>query len=97
VTSDPTDDRRFRFQVAAELWSACGEAIAPNTVLAIASRVNDELVVGDDVREVVRREVEDAGVPEHLVPKVATLVLWVMRDRADAELAAIRSSRRIGD
>jgi hypothetical protein len=90
MTEYSIDDRRFRFQVAAELWSACGDVIAPNTVLAIATRIYNELDDYGDASEVVRREVEAANVPAALVPKVSSLILMVMKDRADAELAALR-------
>jgi hypothetical protein len=86
-------DRRSRFRIARLLWDSCSAAVTPADVLLIAARVEEQLVVRDDTLELVKSEVEAAGVPPDLVPKVASLVLMTLNDRADRELAQLKGRR----
>jgi hypothetical protein len=90
--SDPVAlDRRQRFDVTRRLWDACAGCVTPDQVRELAARIYDDLLNGEnDPLEIVQREVRDAGVPEARAPAVVSLILLVLHDRADSEIAALR-------
>jgi hypothetical protein len=67
--------------------------ITPAGVLRLANRIDKQLDARDDVLEFVKHEVQGIDVPAELVPHVTSLVLLVLHDRADAELARLRARR----
>jgi hypothetical protein len=87
-------DRRLRFEIAGELWNACGEFIRPDKVIELADRLYDQLNGEGDGLEIVKQELVNAGVPAHKLDHVATLVLMTLNDRVNRELAALRRGSR---
>jgi hypothetical protein len=75
------------------LWQACGEFIGPNRVLELADRLYDQLNGEGDGLEIAKQELLNAGVPAPKLDHVATLILMVLNDRVNAELAALRTKR----
>jgi hypothetical protein len=86
-------DRRFRFQVASELWRACSGIISPEQVTEIADRVDEELNGHGDGLELIRAKIRSRGYHGADVHRIAVLVSMVLIDRGNAELARIRAQR----
>ena len=92
MTEFPISDRRTRFAIAARLWDACGDVITPRQVREIAGRVYIELDGEVDPLPIIKRELEAAGVPAERATPVVSLVLMVMNDMANGELAELRAT-----
>jgi hypothetical protein len=91
-------DRRFRLQVASQLWSACSGIIGPKQVTEIADSVDEEIGghQGGDGLELIRAKIRSRGYQGADVHRIAVLVSMVLIDRVNAEIASIRAKHRDG-
>jgi hypothetical protein len=87
----PLENRRSRFELAAELWKACKNVVTPEQVRSIADRVYDQLDGEVDPLEIALRELEAAGLSPVRAAPAITLVLMVLADKANAEWMRLRA------
>jgi hypothetical protein len=86
-------DRRFRFQIANELWRECAGFIAPSEVVEIANEVDGELSGHGDGLALINATVARHGHSGARMHKISVLVSMVLIDRVNAELARVRTQR----
>jgi hypothetical protein len=86
-------DRRLRFEIAGELWNACGEFIRPDKVLGLLGSTTSSMARATGWRSSSRNS-SMLAFPAHKLDHVATLVLMTLNDRVNAELAALRRGSR---